>query len=678
MVDGTVLEQYRVGGLEYRLEMQGELEIARYSPISPSAVNHTHRLVINIPLEGESDPLRAVRSIFDYLNENEIKAKSPRDYREFLKRLEQKSLFPNNEILGNLGIAIHHNNHQSLTSISADGTINQDYNRVLLYIQQMKNVDLWTRYSRLVNNDEPHYYVYEKHKDALNRFSLMERLFAFMRSEDLARSHFEKEREEREAKFYHLLLSNPNEILQNIHNALGSAEEEYTFNLDTARLLDAIQGHSDTLDSLGEPKSGVSKQGRKIIKDQIRHFEDILNDQELSMTSKKREIQELYDMAALILSKIEYNRGIVIDFQRQSPEEVQDFLERIVEDTETFPSEELRVRSELKKDVENGKHSVRSRIVYSNNLEDYQQMEEIGEGGDFKVYRAFYQGKLVTLKVPLEPNGKQFANQTEKLEHLLLLSHPNLVPILHVSEEGQFIVYEFIEGKSLHQIHLEAKKGSLDFNLEKILLLALDLSRGLEYIHSEGIIHRDVSPSNILIDTNDGRAKLTDYGLAEFESSVTLSKSLRSSFIMGTIPYTAPEIARGESTGTIRSDIFSFGSVLFESLTGQKLLPGVVPNFHLSHELAPSLRLAIQTMIDSDSSRRFENMKAVTKVLSKIRDEVIGNYLGKMIPVKVDSKESAAESEVVTVAGLEKDPPKTRREEAEQRMRERKPEFESG
>ena len=678
MVDGTVLEQYRVGGLEYRLEMQGELEIARYSPISPSAVNHTHRLVINIPLEGESDPLRAVRSIFDYLNENEIKAKSPRDYREFLKRLEQKSLFPNNEILGNLGIAIHHNNHQSLTSISADGTINQDYNRVLLYIQQMKNVDLWTRYSRLVNNDEPHYYVYEKHKDALNKFSLMERLFAFMRSEDLARSHFEKEREEREAKFYHLLLSNPNEILQNIHNALGSAEEEYTFNLDTARLLDAIQGHSDTLDSLGEPKSGVSKQGRKIIKDQIRHFEDILNDQELSMTSKKREIQELYDMAALILSKIEYNRGIVIDFQRQSPEEVQDFLERIVEDTETFPSEELRVRSELKKDVENGKHSVRSRIVYSNNLEDYQQMEEIGEGGDFKVYRAFYQGKLVTLKVPLEPNGKQFANQTEKLEHLLLLSHPNLVPILHVSEEGQFIVYEFIEGKSLHQIHLEAKKGSLDFNLEKILLLALDLSRGLEYIHSEGIIHRDVSPSNILIDTNDGRAKLTDYGLAEFESSVTLSKSLRSSFIMGTIPYTAPEIARGESTGTIRSDIFSFGSVLFESLTGQKLLPGVVPNFHLSHELAPSLRLAIQTMIDSDSSRRFENMKAVTKVLSKIRDEVIGNYLGKMIPVKVDSKESAAESEVVTVAGLEKDPPKTRREEAEQRMRERKPEFESG
>ena len=678
MADGTVLEQYRVGGLEYRLEMQGELEIASYSPVSPSAVNHANRLVINIPLEGESDPLRPVRSIFDYLNENGITAKSPRDYREFLKRLDQKSLFPNNEILGNLGIAIHHNNHQSLTSISADGTINQDYNRVLLYIQQMKNVDLWTRYSRLVNNDEPHYYVYEKHKDALNRFSLMERLFAFMRSEDLARSHFEKEREEREAKFYHLLLSNPNEILQNIHNALGSAEEEYTFNLDTARLLDAIQGHSDTLDSLGEPKSGVSKQGRKIIKDQIRHFEDILNDQELSMTSKKREIQELYDMAALILSKIEYNRGIVIDFQRQSPEEVQDFLERIVEDTETFPSEELRVRSELKKDVENGKHSVRSRIVYSNNLEDYQQMEEIGEGGDFKVYRAFYQGKLVTLKVPLEPNGKQFANQTEKLEHLLLLSHPNLVPILHVSEEGQFIVYEFIEGKSLHQIHLEAKKGSLDFNLEKILLLALDLSRGLEYIHSEGIIHRDVSPSNILIDTNDGRAKLTDYGLAEFESSVTLSKSLRSSFIMGTIPYTAPEIARGESTGTIRSDIFSFGSVLFESLTGQKLLPGVVPNFHLSHELAPSLRLAIQTMIDSDSSRRFENMKAVTKVLSKIRDEVIGNYLGKMIPVKVDSKESAAESEVVTVAGLEKDPPKTRREEAEQRMRERKPEFESG
>src|SRR3989344_5547504 len=235
MVDGTVLEQYRVGGLEYRLEMQGELEIARYSPISPSAVNHTHRLVINIPLEGESDPLRAVRSIFDYLNENEIKAKSPRDYREFLKRLEQKSLFPNNEILGNLGIAIHHNNHQSLTSISADGTINQDYNRVLLYIQQMKNVDLWTRYSRLVNNDEPHYYVYEKHKDALNRFSLMERLFAFMRSEDLARSHFEKERDEREAQFYDLLLTNPHEILQNIHYALERAEKGCAISLDTGR-----------------------------------------------------------------------------------------------------------------------------------------------------------------------------------------------------------------------------------------------------------------------------------------------------------------------------------------------------------------------------------------------------------------------------------------------------------
>jgi serine/threonine protein kinase len=206
----------------------------------------------------------------------------------------------------------------------------------------------------------------------------------------------------------------------------------------------------------------------------------------------------------------------------------------------------------------------------------YQIQEKLGEGGMGVVYRA-YDTQLrrpVALKI-LPP---EYASDPERRSRLLrearaasALHHPNIVGIHEVGSDGgvDFIAMEFIEGKTLGDI-IPAR----GLPLGKALNYAVQIASGLAKAHAAGVVHRDLKPGNIML-TGDGLVKLLDFGLAQrvelaegHETTLTMQGE-----IAGTPAYMSPEQAEGKALDG-RSDIFSFGAVLYEILTGRRAFEG--------------------------------------------------------------------------------------------------------
>ena len=175
------------------------------------------------------------------------------------------------------------------------------------------------------------------------------------------------------------------------------------------------------------------------------------------------------------------------------------------------------------------------------------------------------------------------------------LNHPNICTIYAVEEhEGQpFIVMELLEGHTLRDVLAQDADSKSDspFRLEPLLDTALQIARGLEAAHQKGIIHRDIKPANIFI-TNHGQAKILDFGLAKLHDSESAEPQPQSSaepgpkhesnplltltrtgVTVGTAAYMSPEQVRGERMDQ-RTDLFSFGLVLYEMATRQRAFPG--------------------------------------------------------------------------------------------------------
>ncbi|MCH8962656.1 MAG: serine/threonine protein kinase, partial [Bacteroidetes bacterium] len=194
----------------------------------------------------------------------------------------------------------------------------------------------------------------------------------------------------------------------------------------------------------------------------------------------------------------------------------------------------------------------------------YELLEEIGSGGMGAVYKARqkYVGRLVAFKV-LPP---ALRNDTEALQRfereaaaLGRLKHPNVVGVFDAGVEGGFpyLAMEFVEGKNLRQVLQE--RGRL--SVEAVVRLGLEMADALDHIERQGLVHRDVKPSNIILDP-DGKAMLTDFGIA---FAATLPRITQGT--MGTPEFMSPEQADGQ-TLDIRSDLYSLGVVLYECLTG--------------------------------------------------------------------------------------------------------------
>ncbi len=194
--------------------------------------------------------------------------------------------------------------------------------------------------------------------------------------------------------------------------------------------------------------------------------------------------------------------------------------------------------------------------------------EFIGQGAHGIVLKGFQEelNRLVAVKV-MAPHlasvvaaRKRFAREARATA---AISHPNVLPILHVDSTGQlpYLVMPYVDCESL-QDRLD-REGLLP--VVEALRIGLQVARGLAAAHAQGLVHRDVKPANILLERGVERVMLTDFGLARAVDDATLT---RSGLIAGTPHYMSPEQARGDAVDT-RSDMFSLGSVLYAISTGR-------------------------------------------------------------------------------------------------------------
>ena len=215
------------------------------------------------------------------------------------------------------------------------------------------------------------------------------------------------------------------------------------------------------------------------------------------------------------------------------------------------------------------------KLAPGDRLLDYRLLERLGEGGFGEVFRAEHEvlSRVVAIKVPRDQGSLQALRHEGVVQ--AALDHPNIVRTLElsVSHDPPYVVMEFVDGSSLAE--LIRREGALPWRRAARVLL--DVARALGHAHSRGVVHGDVKPGNVLVEkARKGRVLLTDFGLGrvtqETQGCLQISRSLElhtsGSEVQGTIRYLAPEILRGE-TADARADIYSFGVLLFETLTGR-------------------------------------------------------------------------------------------------------------
>lgn len=224
----------------------------------------------------------------------------------------------------------------------------------------------------------------------------------------------------------------------------------------------------------------------------------------------------------------------------------------------------------------------------------YELLEKIGDGGMAVVYKARCRllNRFVAIKI-LKPEFtkdlKFIENFRRESQSAASLSHPNIVNIYDVGKEGNihYIVMELIEGQVLSD--MIKNEGPMEFHRAVDIVKQIALALG--FAHKNHIIHRDVKPHNILI-TEEGTAKITDFGIAKAVNSGTIVGNTGT--IMGSVHYFSPEQARGGYVDE-KSDIYSLGIVLYELITGRVPFdadnPVAVALMHMNDEMVPPSRI---------------------------------------------------------------------------------------
>ena len=246
--------------------------------------------------------------------------------------------------------------------------------------------------------------------------------------------------------------------------------------------------------------------------------------------------------------------------------------------------------------------------------------------------------KVLPAESAADPDRKRRLIQEAKAASAL--NHPNIVTIYDIGQSDgiDFIAMEYVSGKALDDL-IPRKELPLSLTLK----IAVQIADAMAQAHSAGIVYRDLKPSNIMLN-DDGIVKILDFGLAkleeqmrgdEFSSTVTINAGEKPApekgVILGTAAYMSPEQAEGGAVDS-RSDIFSFGSVLYEMIAGRRAFQGDTPISTisailnkepdpLSSEVTHDIEKTIASCLRKDPARRFQTTADLRIALQDLKDE---------------------------------------------------------
>lgn len=321
-------------------------------------------------------------------------------------------------------------------------------------------------------------------------------------------------------------------------------------------------------------------------------------------------------------------------------------------------------------------------VISGTKLGPYEILAPIGAGGMGEVYRArdARLGRTVAIKVL----PASFSTDRDRLNRFMQearaaagLNHPNILSIFDIGEErgSPYIVSELLEGETLRD---KLRSGSIQ--TRKAVDYALQTTRGLAAAHDKGIVHRDLKPENLFL-TNDGQVKILDFGLAKLtrpeddnasSDAATVQAITEPGLIMGTVGYMSPEQVRGKAADH-RSDLFSFGAILYEMISGKRAFHGETAADTMSailkedppelsetaRNVPPGLERIVRHCLEKVPAQRFQSARDLAFDLEVLTEVSGSGTAGAKLPsavqqeIRADSRRKIAQiAGAIVLAGV--------------------------
>ncbi len=284
-------------------------------------------------------------------------------------------------------------------------------------------------------------------------------------------------------------------------------------------------------------------------------------------------------------------------------------------------------------------------------ISHYHIIEKLGEGGMGVVYKAedTKLDRLVALKflpASVAATEEEVARFRQEAKAISALNHPNIATIHDIDEaEGQrFLVLEYIPGGTLKSKIRSLQSSGKELSIREVVEYGLQVADGLSHAHRHGIVHRDVKTDNVML-TEEGRVKITDFGLAKLRGGAHLTKT---GATVGTAAYMSPEQVVGEEVDH-RSDLFSYGTVLYELATGNLPFRGEheaalsysivnespVPVKSLRSAVPEGLEAVVNKCLEEEKAKRYQRAEEIVEDLTRVKQELTAPVAGARKALKL-------------------------------------------